>query len=124
MQETPVQFLGGEDPLEEGMASHCSVLAWRISWMEGQSMGLKESDTTWQLTTTTNNQGDDPERPKEKVFLRPGPPSICLVTRHLPKGRQLIQGPGFQETVGCEISWSRKVKENHTETKRNVITAV
>ena len=29
MQETQVQFLGGEDPLEEGMATHSSVLAWR-----------------------------------------------------------------------------------------------
>ena len=30
MQETPVQFLGWEDPLEEGMATHCSLLVWRI----------------------------------------------------------------------------------------------
>ena len=29
-QETPGQFLGWEDPLEEGMATHSSVLAWRI----------------------------------------------------------------------------------------------
>ena len=30
MQETPVRFLGREDPLEEGMATHCSTLVWRI----------------------------------------------------------------------------------------------
>jgi len=30
MQETPVQFLGWEDPLVEGMATHSSILAWRI----------------------------------------------------------------------------------------------
>ena len=30
MQETPVGFLGQEDPLEEGMATHSSVLTWRI----------------------------------------------------------------------------------------------
>ena len=30
MQETPVRFLGREDPLEEGMATHSSMLAWRI----------------------------------------------------------------------------------------------
>ena len=29
-----VQFLGQEDPLEEGMATHSSILAWRIPWME------------------------------------------------------------------------------------------
>ena len=32
MQETCVQFLGQEDPLEKGMATHSSILAWRISW--------------------------------------------------------------------------------------------
>ena len=34
MQETWVQFLGWEDPLEKGMATHSSILAWRIPWTE------------------------------------------------------------------------------------------
>ena len=34
MQETRVQSLGWEDPLEEGMAIHSSILAWRIPWAE------------------------------------------------------------------------------------------
>ena len=34
MQETWVRSLGWEDPLEEGMATHCSVLTWRIPWAE------------------------------------------------------------------------------------------
>ena len=34
MQETWVSSLGQEDPLEEGMATHSSTLAWRIPWME------------------------------------------------------------------------------------------
>ena len=50
MQETWVQSLGWEDPLEKGMATHSSVLAWRISWTEepgGHSPWVrKESDTT------------------------------------------------------------------------------
>ena len=33
-QETQVQPLGREDPLEEGMVTHSSILAWRIPWME------------------------------------------------------------------------------------------
>ena len=33
-QETGVQFLGREDPLEKGMATHSSILAWRIPWTE------------------------------------------------------------------------------------------
>ena len=43
MQETRGQSLGQEDPLEEGMAIHSSILAWRIPWSEEprglQSMG-------------------------------------------------------------------------------------
>ena len=34
VQETWVQSLGGEGPLEEDMAAHCSTLAWRIPWTE------------------------------------------------------------------------------------------
>ena len=34
MQEIRVQFLGQEDPLEKGMATHSSLLACKISWME------------------------------------------------------------------------------------------
>ena len=43
MQDSPVQSLGREDPLEEGTAIHCSILAWRIPMDKGawqlQSMG-------------------------------------------------------------------------------------
>ena len=45
MWEAWVQFLGQEDPLEKGMATHSSILAWRIPWTEEpgrlQSMGLQ-----------------------------------------------------------------------------------
>ena len=45
MQETQVRSLGQEDPLEKGMATHSSILVWRIPWMEEpgglQSMGLR-----------------------------------------------------------------------------------
>ena len=34
MQETWVRFLGREDPLEKGMATHSTILAWRIPWIE------------------------------------------------------------------------------------------
>ena len=47
MQETWIQFLGQEDPLEEGLAIHVSILAWRILWTEEpgglQSMGSQKS---------------------------------------------------------------------------------
>ena len=47
MQETQVGYLGGEDPLEKGMATHSSILAWRIPWTEEagrlQSMGWQRA---------------------------------------------------------------------------------
>ena len=51
MQETLVRSLDGEDPLEKGMATCSSILAWRIPWTKEpgglQSMGLKRvSDMT------------------------------------------------------------------------------
>ena len=53
MWETWVRSLGQEDPLEKEMATHSSILAWRIPWTEDlgglQSMGRKESDTTERL---------------------------------------------------------------------------
>ena len=51
--ETQVRSLGREDPLEEEMATHSGILAWRLPWTEEtgglQSMGLKESGTTKRL---------------------------------------------------------------------------
>jgi len=34
MRETPVQSLGQEDPMEKEMATHSSILTWKIQWME------------------------------------------------------------------------------------------
>ena len=46
-----VQSLGGEDPLEEGMATHFSILAWRIPWTGEpgglQSKGLQRVGHNW-----------------------------------------------------------------------------
>ena len=58
MQETRVQSLGWEDPLEKEMATHSSILAWRIPWTEEpgglQSMETEELDTTECLSNNIN----------------------------------------------------------------------
>ena len=49
MQETRVQTLGQEDPLEKGMATQPSILAWEIPWTEeltGYNGAAKELNTT------------------------------------------------------------------------------
>ena len=59
MQETWVRSLGPEDPLEEEMAAHSSILAWRIPWTEepgGPRHGVAEPNVTEQLTHTHVNR--------------------------------------------------------------------
>ena len=55
MQETQVRSLGAEDPLEKGMATHSSILAWKIPWMEEpdgpQSMGSQRVGYDWVTNT-------------------------------------------------------------------------
>jgi len=55
MQDTRVQSLGWEDPLEKGMATYSSILAWKISWTEEpgglQSMGLQRVGHDWATDT-------------------------------------------------------------------------
>ena len=79
MQEAWVQSLGWEDPLEEGMATHFSILAWRIPWTEElawlQPMGCKESDMTKHISEiqasterkTASNQRKLKSKSKAKV---------------------------------------------------------
>ena len=63
MQEVQVQSLDWEDPLEEEMATHSSILAWKISWMEepgrvqsmrSQRVTVSNMDTTEQLSTQSS----------------------------------------------------------------------
>ena len=59
VQEIWVRFLGQENPLDKGIATHSSILAWRIPWTKkpGRLLcwGSKESDTTEQLTLNLFN---------------------------------------------------------------------
>ena len=58
MQETWVRSLSQEDPLEEGMASHSNILAWRIPWTEEagglHSMGMQRVGHDWTTNTFTS----------------------------------------------------------------------
>ena len=71
VQETQVQSLGQEDPLEEGTDAHCSILAWRIPWTEEPGTTVhgvaKESDMTQQLSRHTDI--GVPMLPHENYFV-------------------------------------------------------
>ena len=62
MWETWVRFLAWDDPLEEGIATHCSILAWRNPWTEEpgllQSMGLQRVRDYWVTNTLLSPSQD------------------------------------------------------------------
>ena len=75
MQETKAQSLGWEDPLEKEMATHSSILAWRIPWTEElgglQSMELQRVRPDWATNTFTSHP-DEWESLRNRIlgFLR------------------------------------------------------
>ena len=112
MRETWVQSLGGEDPPEKEMATHSSILAWRIPWTEElgglQSTGCKESDMTERLHFHFVAQ------------LVKNPPAMWGDLGSFPRlGRSPDEGKGFplqysglENSIGCIVhgvakSWTR-----------------
>ena len=95
MQETWVLSLDQEDPLEKGMATHSSILAWRIPWTEKpgglQTMGSQKSDTTERLTHNT----------QQRMLLN-GLQMVQLVKNQLPIGdaRYAFLIPGSRRSPG------------------------
>ena len=75
VQETQVPSLGWKDPLEEGIATHSSILAWRISWTEEpgglQFMGSKELDMTEQQTLSLSRPLSRTTFPSPAVVRQP-----------------------------------------------------
>ena len=73
VQEAEVQFLGWKDPLKEGMATHSSIVAWRIPWTEG-------------VCLKTNRQKKKKKTPEKNVLfllLSKGSPLIYCSQEHV-----------------------------------------
>ena len=74
MQEAWVQSLGGEDPLEEEMATHSSILAWRIPWTEEpggrQSMGSQRVRHEWVTEHSCTHPGVYIQKKLHKVVCQ------------------------------------------------------
>ena len=96
MQETQVQSLNREDPLEKEMAAHSSILAWEIPWAEEpgglQSMGSKKESHTHTHTHTKDGLVTTQPQMIALNFCSPPPnqnitcmpsPVVCLITEKL-----------------------------------------
>ena len=107
MQETQVQSLGQEDPLEKGMAANSSILAWEIPWTKEpsglQSMGSQESDVTEQLNTTRSGS-----LKRKTKFIKLLPDS----SRKLTEGPNKIRNEREVTTDTTEVQKIRLLQTN------------
>ena len=84
-----VQSLGGEDPLEKGMATHSSILAWRIPWTEEpgglQSVGPQDQTQlgihTYTILINLPTRWTMPSR----KFFSPGQVYVCFLSSYIPE---------------------------------------
>ena len=116
VQETRVQSLGWEDPLEKVIASHSSILAWKISWTEEpgglQSMGSQRLGHDWETSLSPAKMADSKESACDAGYpgLSPGSGrspgeghgSPCQYSRLLNPmdrgGCQAVQSMGSQDS--------------------------
>ena len=92
-QETWVRSLGQEDPLVKGMASHSSILGWRIPWTEEpgrlQSVGSHRVGRDWATNTKTMEIiVEVPQKMKNQLAYDPVTPLLGLYTKEIKTGCQ------------------------------------
>ena len=108
MQETCVRSLGWEDPLEKGMATHSSILAWRIPWTEEAVATIARLFGTIGLLDTTEQVGLGSEPQTRALgfsFINWLSTSIGLLRDHMRKqnAQPTTLGPatGFQREMSA-----------------------
>ena len=104
MQETRVRSLGWEDPLEKGMATHSSVLAWRIPWTEEpgglQSTGPQRVGHDWVTDTFTfhkrinGEKGESGGRKRQELRCSARVPLPLLAASWLPVQQSQVPPAG------------------------------
>ena len=117
MWETWVRFLGREDPLEKEMATHSSILAWRIPWMEElgglQSTGHKELDTTERLHfhfSFFNNTKDSFTHGYHQMFNTKIKLITFFVDKDVGEAAYSQQKQDLELTVAQIISFSQQIQ--------------
>ena len=117
-QETQVQSLAQEDPLEEGMATHSSILAWRVPWAEEpgrlQSMGSQRVRLDRATNTPTTIEDTDQDQPnrytggglsgsktQSSCALPLWNQPISLLMCSQPEGSLELWGPAFTGISVC-----------------------
>ena len=118
MEETQVRSLDREDALEKRMATHSSILVWRIPQTEEpgrlQSMECKESDMTKQLTHSCLSLSLRLRKTKFEDMMPVSWKTLQLARRpplYLQNGIKESQGKGFHKLLSS-LSWETKVNSS------------
>ena len=125
MQESRVQSLGWEDPLEEGMATHSSILAWRITGqrsLEGCSpRGHKELDMTERLSTHRHIPQTHTGCDETAACFQNDLPSHSLSLGKSPRSTALLEWcpltGGWQPGGGGHVSTSAQALHEHMKVR-------
>ena len=110
MKETWVHFLGGEDLPEKGMATHSSILAWKIPWTKEtgrlQSMGLQRVRHEWEI----NNSSSGPDyitwnasSDYENIHMHSGVKSLLLATFQVCRYKEAVSSKHLYFNYDCII---------------------
>ena len=120
--KTWVQSLGWEDPLEKGMDTHCSILAWRISWTEEpgrlQSMGLQRVGHHWATNNTTCYMWNHESRSSMNTGLKIQ--TYILKKKRIQErwaGRWYVGGEGILRGKGIQKKLTQKPRDKAFMTK-------
>ena len=131
MQETQVQSLGWEDPLEKGMATHSSICAWNIPWTESlvgySPCGYKR--IRHDLVKTTNLQvnkvhlfiyykikpGDVSRKP---LFVTMFALFVCIIWPRFWRRKNLTELPSSHGHTKITIIYRATIYENNLKTSR------
>ena len=113
MLETPVRSLGWEVPLEKKMATHSSILAWKIPWMEEpsrlQSTGLQRVGHNWATSLHFNLQFQGQFIP---ISLRPILRIVATYAIAASLVAQMVKNlPAMQETWMHSLGWEDPLEE-------------
>ena len=117
MQETQVRSLAWKDPLEKGMATHSSILAWRIPWTEEpgglQSMGSRRVGHNWVTNTHIHKKMSYLKKKKQTHFTSEIPRALSI---------SKLKSPFLPPTPQQEWRHKNKVKEVVMKRKEDAFT--
>ena len=113
MQETWVQSLGREEPLKKGMATHSSILAWRIPWPE--EPGWLQSTGSWRVRHDWATNSQKPKKKKKKCYQ---------AIKHMEETLMGItnwEKPIWKSYILCDSNYTTSWKSKTMETVKRII---